>query len=87
MKPCRVTKTTVSWCAHLEKRLAPEANAHSKGLTVINVSRGDEPGFRTIGVAYKTNASDRGMLLNYCPWCKGSLLAPDVKSRNKGART
>jgi len=26
-----------------------------------------------VGVVYKTNAKDKGLMLNVCPWCGGSV--------------
>lgn len=52
-------------------RMAARVDESDRGLVSIyseNVKTG-EPRF--LGVAYKINKKDRGLMLNTCPWCGG----------------
>jgi hypothetical protein len=60
------------WCRRLRKRLQ-EANSRKKGLAPLVVSSGDRDD-KIIGVTYKTDPHDRGMMLNVCPWCGEPIL-------------
>lgn len=45
-----------------------------KGLHALHTVNRDDPNnthTRFLGVAYKTSAKDKGLLLNWCPWCGG----------------
>lgn len=56
-------------CSFLDDRLDLDANSHTKGLSLV-VSTSMKTGkHRVLGVAYRRNAKDRGLLLNYCPFC------------------
>jgi hypothetical protein len=59
------------WCSALDESLEPEENARAKGLaTFVTTNFGTSPRKRTLyGITFKKAASDRGMILNYCPWC------------------
>lgn len=54
-------------CHVLESRLVDSGKGF-KALHAINMTTGN---FRLLGVAYKQNAKDKGLLLNVCPWCRG----------------
>jgi hypothetical protein len=59
----------LSLCQSLSERLG-----NSKGfvnIRVINVKTGIE---RELGIAYKINAKDRGLLINFCPFCGGDIV-------------
>jgi len=60
------------WCRHMRTRLQ-DANVRKKGLSLLVVSSDDKDN-RVIGVVYKTDAHDRGMMLNVCPWCAEPIL-------------
>jgi hypothetical protein len=58
------------FCDMLNERLG---DGHSKGLNYNHVVN-----FRTGAdldpiVSYRTSANDKGLLLNFCPWCGRSL--------------
>lgn len=58
-----------AWCEGMTENLDEMANAHKRGLTTIvlmNLSTGNE---RLAGVAYRKGPKDKGLMLNYCPWC------------------
>lgn len=67
-------------CDHLEKRLVDGG----KGFKALHTLKmGDQSSVtRFLGVAYKTSAKDRGLLLNVCPWCGGK---PGYFERDKTA--
>lgn len=57
-----------SLCQSMESRIGGE---HTKGLSIastINLTSGQ---VRMLGVVYKKNPKDNGLLLNVCPWCMG----------------
>ena len=58
----------------MDRCLNVEANYPAKGLiqvNTLNMITGKEGG---LGVKYSTKSSDRGLMLNYCPWCKEPIL-------------
>ena len=65
-------------CATLEQRLEADQFAPERGkglweiltFDVRNVNRGP----RSNGVAYKTSRKDKGLMLNFCPWCGTALI-------------
>lgn len=62
------------FCTAMASAMNDVANARAKGLStvvVMNINTGEE---RLIGVAYKAKASDRGIMLNHCPWCGAAIL-------------
>jgi len=76
---CRLQKNGFfKWCNAMNKYLEPEANIGKKGLIQVNVTNFKTHKTRCIGVAYKNN--DRGLMLNYCPWCKSNILNEMSKS-------
>lgn len=59
-----------SLCDALESRLnAPYTR--SKGLRAVHSVNLATNKTKLVGVAYHTSASDRGLMLNTCPWCGG----------------
>jgi hypothetical protein len=65
---CCWKEDKLSLCPSLSSRLG-----ESKGLVfikVINLKTGIE---RELGIAYKTDAKDRGLLINFCPFCGGNI--------------
>ena len=69
--PCNVKKRDL--CETLSDRLNQESNAHKKGFTTIVIFSSRTRKFKTIGVAYKKNSKDEGVMLNFCPFCGESL--------------
>ena len=58
-------------CNHLEDRIGGATFEVAKGLAslfVISKSTGKTSLF---AVVYKTGRKDKGLALNYCPWCGG----------------
>lgn len=73
------------WCEAMGRSLNETANAHLKGLSVTVVTSIETGESRTIGVAYRNCASDRGVMLNTCPWCGAPILWVDDSPVLEGA--
>lgn len=61
------------WCPAMERYLHDEANAQRPGMALLvlfNLNKGTE---RVAGVYYKKQASDPGVMLNFCPWCGAKI--------------
>lgn len=58
----------------MDKALEPEANARRKGLSVLMLTHRTTGKARLVGVAFKKNSADRGVMLNSCPWCGAEIL-------------
>lgn len=78
-QPRRLKCTRNGWCLAMEENLNPEVNARAKGLSVVEVLNWSTSQYRTVGVCYKTKPSDRGVMLNVCPWCKNPILWDQVE--------
>ncbi len=52
-------------CTHLAARVTD----HGKGFVAIRTA--GKAGIRLLGVAYKADTKDKGLLLNWCPFCGG----------------
>lgn len=55
-------------CASMSSRLQ---DGHVKGLVAVETVNLITGKTRLLGVAYKSSATDKGLLLNACPWCRG----------------
>lgn len=64
MKVIECTKE--AFCDALQERIG---DYHSKGIVPVDVVDHKEHKIKRIGVAYKRNRTDKGIMLNYCPWC------------------
>lgn len=60
------TCTETTLCAAMQK--ATTGN-EGKGLVLLHTVT--DHSFKLSGVAYKTHANGRPLLLNCCPWCRG----------------
>lgn len=65
-----ICKLGESWCEAMMDRLNPDANSHAKGLTTIILTSRTKGTSRLAGVAYRMGPKDKGLMLNYCPWCR-----------------
>lgn len=54
-------------CEHLAKRITDK----NRGFRAVHAVKLDGKPSRFVGVAYKMNADDRGLMLNWCPFCGG----------------
>lgn len=78
------------WCTGMKKCLEPMANEGHKGLIQVNLSNLETMKTTCLGVKYKLNAQDKGLLLNICPWCgekiiNGHNLRPTDQDKKKYA--
>jgi len=74
---CEIEDGKLLICASLEDKVQL-ANEHKKGLVcvvIFNMKTGND---KFIGVAYKEDANDNGVMLNYCPWCGKNILNCDA---------
>lgn len=63
------------WCNAMDISLGDTlANAKKRGLTTIVAYNMENGKGRLVGVAYRTRASDAGIMLNVCPWCGEPIL-------------
>lgn len=80
-----------AFCTSLVNKLEPANAIGRKGLTVIIATNFTTQKDRTLGVAYKKSATDRGTMLNFCPccgeqitfWDKSDIKPPRAKRKAK----
>ena len=77
--PCSKEK---GFCVSLERVTQPDG--HQKGLSFFNVFNHETETIKilTLGIIYRENQRDRGILLNYCPFC-GEDLRPFREEHTK----
>jgi hypothetical protein len=64
--PC----TEKTWCSTLSERFSHDRRAGFHVLEVVDVEKlGATMETRVVGVYYKESAKDKGMMLNFCPFC------------------
>ena len=56
------------WCPSMENNLG-EANARTKGLSVLITTHLETGQQQLYGPLYKKTSTARGVMLNHCPWC------------------
>lgn len=79
MKKCNETEM----CEALSERIE-EANARRKGLVPIYVTNMKTDVTRFLGVAYKKDRTDNGLMLNVCPFCTetpGSIKEEEIDDK------
>ncbi len=64
-----------NYCESLRKRIS---SSRSKGIVIVHLS--DEQGNEDSAIVYKTRADERGILLNFCPFCGQRLNEELVKN-------
>jgi hypothetical protein len=69
IKECSIKDGELTLCTSLDSKLPELANAHNKGFTQVTTFHMKTGVYRNIGVAYKKSGSDRGSMINFCPWC------------------
>lgn len=57
------------WCSPMGERISDTKTGFNT-VTTINLRSGKT---RLIGIVYRRNAKDRGLMLNVCPWCGSDL--------------
>ena len=68
MSDKRIKCSPEGFCDALWDRLDDD-NSRRKGmsaLVLMNMKTGED---RTAGVVWRKDSKDRGLLLNFCPWC------------------
>lgn len=65
---CRIEDGCVYFCTPLNERLQSYADAH-KGLILLEVVNLKSHSCQVAGAMYRSSRSDKGILLNYCPFC------------------
>lgn len=65
----RIGCTKKSDCEAMANRIT-EGGAGFEHVTLFNISTSKA---RYIGIRYRKNRKDRGIMLNFCPWCGGNL--------------
>lgn len=66
-----------SYCKYLLERLG---STFTKGFSATEVINLETSKTRSIGIKYKTSAKDRGLMLNFCPWCGGDIQYRETKA-------
>ncbi len=75
------------WCNGMNKKLHPEANAKVKGLIQVNLFNFTTGKESCLGVVYKSDIHDKGLILNLCPWCgEGILNQGKLKQKKRNRR-
>lgn len=64
-KTLRCTKT--KYCDSITERSS--GTAHKKGLSILNILHIPSGKIRVRIAMYKVSSTDRGLVLNFCPWC------------------
>ncbi len=62
------------WCNGMNTKLHGEANAKVKGLVQVNLFNFKTTKESCLGVVYKRDVNDKGLMLNLCPWCGEKIL-------------
>jgi hypothetical protein len=66
--------TPYYWCAHMTSVMTEANRAGINPVVVTNLAGKS----RMVAVAFKRTARDRGLCLNFCPFC-GVKIAPSAK--------
>jgi len=57
-------------CVFLEARITVSGKGF-RSLDTVNIDPKYQAHSRWRGVSYHSSANDRGLLINFCPWCGG----------------
>jgi len=80
---CELKNGWYNWCNGMKKSLEGEANAKRKGFIQVNLFNFKKGTESCLGVAYKKSMHDKGIMLNYCPFCSQIILnTPKLKDKN-----
>lgn len=73
-EPCKIVDGNIVFCNTLKSRLNPEVNARKKGLCLVVITDLKNVNHKkVIGVCYKKDRNDNGLMLKYCPWCGSDI--------------
>lgn len=62
-----------SYCWAMSEKAEMDPNSRSKGLSELRLMNMTTGKLRTAGIVYRTNARDKGLMLNHCPWCGAAI--------------
>lgn len=85
--PARTEKTPKgctekAFCKSLNRVMNDEPNSRAKGFSLLQMIKMSTGKMSWPAVVYKMNAKDRGVCLNFCPFC-GADLQPFLKPHLK----
>jgi len=63
--------TDKEYCVFLTERMGD--TYHQKGIVPLNLMNIETGNERHAGLVYKRTSNDRGLMLNYCPFCGVSI--------------
>lgn len=66
-------------CWALNEKVAQTPNERVKGLVIFELTKMGEFNY-TAGIIYRTSPKDKGVLLNFCPWCGKSIIVPHFQT-------
>lgn len=58
-----------NYCSMLESKIEGITNATKKGIILMVLINFKTARSRVVGVSYKSNAKDVGVMFNFCPFC------------------
>jgi len=58
-------------CEHLSVRISGNGFGNAKGFHCLNTVNLKTNAHRFLGVSYKMGGKDKGLMLNFCPFCGG----------------
>ena len=81
MGKCAVTDDpkTCKLCDRLAEYVE-NPNPKGKGMKEFILTNFETGQKRWAFIAYTKSAKDRGVIMNFCPWCGESLLSPETKA-------
>ena len=75
---CQVGK----YCNSLRDRIQ-ESNSRQKGIVPINIITLTSHEITHVGLCYKQSSKDKGLMLNYCPFCGQKIIDTKKWSKTK----
>lgn len=83
MSKCRVNKNlSIDYCLGMQEAFGRRMN-NNQGLRSCDYHNLESNNFSRNGVVLKNGAKDRGLMLNYCPFCGVSIATHEAKDRRK----
>lgn len=61
------------YCPTMDERLEPSDGLRGRGFLVLNIMNFIHGTSQVFGVVYKASAKDRGVILNFCPFCGAQM--------------
>lgn len=71
------------WCKWLDERL--NDGYHGKGFCAVDVVHHETGTVSSYGVRYRTSSKDKGLMLNFCPFC-GERIFPKQENHENGGQ-